>query len=387
MPFGQIVIGPPGSGKSTYCNGAHQFLNAIGRKTIIVNLDPANEQIPYDCAINIQSLISLDSVMQKLNLGPNGAMIYCMEYLSQHSVIEWLKNELQPYTPTHYVLFDMPGQIELYTHYSSVKQMCESLVKDCDFRLAAVNLVDAHYCSNPSNFISVLLVSLSTMINLELPHINVLSKVDMIEHYGKLAFDIDYYTDVQDLSYLVDYLTRLQRKQRKVNYNFFKGVTDEVDEEEEENVTTKKQKVKKFDSDNESSDDDEDEDGDDENDENNPISALDAKFTKLNQALVEVIQDFSLVSFVTLHVEDKNSIHKVLQWADKANGYVFGACEKNNASIMEVAMSQLEWNSERNDFIRRNFMSHDDDEEEEDGDDNDDEENGEGGSSTYEYDL
>ena len=32
MPFGQLVIGPPGSGKTTYCNGVSQYLTALGRK-------------------------------------------------------------------------------------------------------------------------------------------------------------------------------------------------------------------------------------------------------------------------------------------------------------------------------------------------------------------
>lgn len=31
MVFGQVVIGPPGSGKTTYCNGMSQFLSLLGR--------------------------------------------------------------------------------------------------------------------------------------------------------------------------------------------------------------------------------------------------------------------------------------------------------------------------------------------------------------------
>ena len=36
--FGQVVIGPPGSGKSTYCHAMSDFLRSQNRKVAIVNL-------------------------------------------------------------------------------------------------------------------------------------------------------------------------------------------------------------------------------------------------------------------------------------------------------------------------------------------------------------
>lgn len=58
--FGQLIIGPPGSGKSTYCRGTvyrvagggerfwysalRAYLRAAGRQCSIVNLDPASEE-------------------------------------------------------------------------------------------------------------------------------------------------------------------------------------------------------------------------------------------------------------------------------------------------------------------------------------------------------
>lgn len=54
-------------------------------------------------------------------------------------------------------------------------------------QLTAVHLVDAHLCSDPGKYVSALLLSLSTMLHLELPHVNVLSKIDLIENYGKLG--------------------------------------------------------------------------------------------------------------------------------------------------------------------------------------------------------
>lgn len=41
---------------------------------------------------------------------------------------------------------------------------------------------------------------------LSLPHVNVLSKIDLIEKHGKLAFNPDFYTDVLDLRYLLQLL-------------------------------------------------------------------------------------------------------------------------------------------------------------------------------------
>lgn len=67
----------------------------------------------------------------------------------------------------------------------------------CNYRLAAVHLVDAHLCSDPAKYISALLLSLSTMLHLELPHVNLLSKIDLIQQYGKLHFKLDFYTEVR----------------------------------------------------------------------------------------------------------------------------------------------------------------------------------------------
>uniref|UniRef100_A0A8C5UCR9 GPN-loop GTPase 2 n=1 Tax=Malurus cyaneus samueli TaxID=2593467 RepID=A0A8C5UCR9_9PASS len=47
LAFGQVVIGPPGSGKTTYCHAMREFLSQLGRSVAVVNLDPANESLPH----------------------------------------------------------------------------------------------------------------------------------------------------------------------------------------------------------------------------------------------------------------------------------------------------------------------------------------------------
>lgn len=247
-------------------------LTLYNRKVAIVNLDPANDNIPYPCAINLSDLITLEDTMNELSLGPNGGIMFCIEYLLKN--MDWLTDKLKELGEDHYILFDFPGQVELFTHHSAVKDILHGLEK-ADYRLVAVNMVDAHYCTDPAKYISVLLLALKTMIQLELPHVNVLSKVDLIESYGKLRFNLQYYTDVMDLSYLLDSLNE------------------------------------------------------------DPFGS---KYKKLNEALCDLIQDFSLVGFYTLCVEDKDSMTKLQQVIDKAGGFVFGGLTEGNESIMLTAM-------------------------------------------------
>lgn len=43
------------------------------------------------------------------------------------------------------------------------------------------------YTHTQHRYLSALLLSLSTMLHLELPQVNVLSKVDLVPHYGRLG--------------------------------------------------------------------------------------------------------------------------------------------------------------------------------------------------------
>ncbi|KAF9159207.1 hypothetical protein BGX21_007418 [Mortierella sp. AD011] len=296
MPFAQVVIGPPGSGKTTYCNGMYQFLNGVERKTTIVNLDPANEILPYPTDVSILELISLEDTMDNLQLGPNGGIIYCMEYLAEN--MDWLEEKLRA-CGDDYIVFDCPGQVELYTHNDAMKRILNRLEK-IGYRLCCVHLVDSHYCTDAAKYISVLLLSLKTMLQLELPHVNVLSKVDLIETYGRLPMSLDFYTNVQDLSFLQYHLNQ------------------------------------------------------------DPFMK---KFQQLNEALCDLIEDFGLVGFETLCIKDKESVTKVIRAIDKAGGYVFGGLEEANESIFMTAMrAGSEWDTSVQDVQERYVENYDPDE-------------------------
>ena len=51
----------------------------------VVNLDPAAEYFDYDMTADIRDLISLEDAMDDddLKFGPNGGLVFCMEYFAQ----------------------------------------------------------------------------------------------------------------------------------------------------------------------------------------------------------------------------------------------------------------------------------------------------------------
>lgn len=116
------------------------------------------------------------------------------------------------------------------------------------------------------------------MLQLDLPHLNVLTKIDKIASYGPLPFDLEFYTEAQDLSDITAHLL-----------------------------------------------------------EENPMMRH-SKFEGLNNAVVELVEDFGLVAFETLAVEDKKSMMTLLQAIDRAGGYAFGGAEGANDTVWQVAV-------------------------------------------------
>lgn len=55
-----------------------------------------------------------------------------------------------PYTANTYILFDCPGQVELFTMHGSFQSIIKAITGDWAYRLTAVHLVDAHLCTDPS---------------------------------------------------------------------------------------------------------------------------------------------------------------------------------------------------------------------------------------------
>ncbi|KAK9460304.1 GPN-loop GTPase [Lipomyces oligophaga] len=175
---GVMVLGPAGVGKSTFCSSLLTYIQSIGRRAHLVNLDPAAEPGEYEFTIDIRDLISLEDVMEEMSFGPNGGLIYCFEFLLSH--LDWLDEEIGDYEE-EYLIFDCPGQIELYTHIPVLPTLVKHLSQTLGFSLCATYLLEAPFVIDRPKFFSGVMSAMSAMILLELPHINILSKLDLIK--------------------------------------------------------------------------------------------------------------------------------------------------------------------------------------------------------------
>lgn len=373
--YGQIVIGAPGSGKTTYCDGMQQYLRLLGRDCWVVNLDPANElppanidgsaevaageneadgageeantQLPYETILDVcQDIISLDSVMNQLHLGPNGGLLYCMEYIEHHlgEVLKLLKERLGIENDMHasraYLLFDLPGQIELTAHSAVVGRIAARLVRELNLRLVCVQLVDAAIClPDVSKFIGASLVCTSSMMRMELPCVNVLSKMDLLggigmnhstkekddsdsndeyveDGHSPMPFNLEFFTQCHDLHRLLDYLDS--------NPMDFIADTARIDDEEyvdDEEYQAARQRTRS--------------------------SQFYRKYRKLHHELCDLVEDFGLLSFLPLAIQDAESVGRVVARIDKCNGYVF----VNDRNIQQGASDRYKKESDIQDIF------------------------------------
>ncbi|KAL7667921.1 hypothetical protein ACOME3_008646 [Neoechinorhynchus agilis] len=109
-------------------------------------------------------------------IGPNAAVLACIRYVNCNP--EWI-NEMFLGDDDLYVLFDMPGQMELYTHAESTLEFCH-LLENLSFKLCSVFLIDSIFISDASRFLGCSLAALTAMMNVQLPSICVITKLDLL---------------------------------------------------------------------------------------------------------------------------------------------------------------------------------------------------------------
>ncbi|KAI1023049.1 hypothetical protein LB503_000744 [Fusarium chuoi] len=273
--FGAMIMGPAGAGKSTFCAALITHLNLNRRSAFYINLDPAAESFEHEPDLDIKELISLKDAMEEVGLGPNGGLIYCFEFLMEN--LDWLTEALDSLTEEYLIIFDMPGQIELYTHVPILPALVKFLSQpgSLDIRMAAVYLLEATFVVDRAKFFSGTLSAMSAMLMLEVPHINILSKMDLVKGQVKKK-DLKRFL-TPDVGLLDD--DPIERARR---------VTDGPEAEDDESkAPDEKEQVMKG-----------------------------ASFRRLNRAVAGLIESFSMINYLRLDVTNEDSVGAILSYID-----------------------------------------------------------------------
>ncbi len=172
-----FVVGTAGSGKTYFTKAFSDWLDMKKVDVFTVNLDPGADYLPYSADVDVREWFTLEEIMSKYDVGPNGAQIIGADLIS--TKINEIIDEID-YSDPQYVIFDTPGQMELFTLRASSEVLISSLGKN---RCVMVYLYDPIVSKTPTGFLSLVFMVSSAVFRLEIPHVPVLSKADLIPEH------------------------------------------------------------------------------------------------------------------------------------------------------------------------------------------------------------
>ena len=196
--------------------------------------------------------------------------------MASYSASNSCPKTIEPLSEEYLIIFDLPGQIELYTHIPLLPELVKFLSRmgPLNISLCAAYLLEATFVVDKAKFFAGTLSAMSAMINMELPHINILSKMDLVkDQVGK-----------KEMRRFIDPDANLLDDE-DTGRGTFEHTVDIKDPGKVDNVMTG------------------------------------GSFKQLNRAVARLIDDFSMVSFLQLDVNDEDSVGDILSYIDDAIQY------------------------------------------------------------------
>jgi len=215
MVYISFIIGTAGSGKSLLTSALANKLRQEKQSVATLNLDPGVVDLPYTPEIDIRDYITVDTIMEEYELGPNGALILAADMMANE--VESIREEIEEIEPD-ILIADTPGQMELFAFRASGPYIVNALSDDPK---TIIYLFDSVFSFDPLNYISNMFLSAAVHIRFLLPQIHVLSKCDLLPE-PDLRMLLEWSESPEALESAID--ERLEGTKRLLSHNINRSI-------------------------------------------------------------------------------------------------------------------------------------------------------------------